>query len=91
MSVPHRCSRRACRQRITLAKPITDYVRVPVCPSCGHNSLKPDYSRKAYNRKHRCTCDGAPWPHRKGSIPFCTHYAGTPTDEDYQQLYAIGR
>jgi len=83
---PHRCSKAKCRQRISLPKLATQYVLVKLCPGCNSDSLKHDKSRKAYTAKNTCNCDGYHFPHRTGSL-WCTRYAGTYTEQDYQDRY----
>lgn len=77
---PYRCSRRTCRTRISLPRKLQDYIRVPKCRDCG-GELSIDKCRMR-NKKLRlskrtdpgptCECDGAHYPHRKGSVELCS-------------------
>lgn len=71
-----RCS--SCQARRTLAKTITDYIRLPRCRRCDHNHYYVDHYRTTVERGKSvkpCQCHrtGVPFPglywfpHRKGS------------------------
>lgn len=87
MSFPHRCSKTGCRTRKALKRPIDQYIRRPLCPSCGQDSLKLDKAKQRENHSAKCKCDGYWFPHRKGSL-WCRHSTIVPTEEDYQTRYA---
>jgi hypothetical protein len=89
MSYNYRCTRRReCGARKTLRQPIERYHRRPVCPACGRDTLKTvNDKEKSRNRRRKCTCDGYPFPHHKGTEPWCIHALRGPTDEDYEGRY----
>ncbi len=88
MSYPYRCSKAACRKRVSLPRKVEDYVYTKKCPACKCESLKLDMAHRAESKRNRCGCDSKPWPHRKGSNPFCIHTTATPTDDDFQVFYS---
>jgi hypothetical protein len=70
MAYNYRCSiRRTCGARLSLNQPIDHYVKRPMCPSCGRDTLK-SVNRKEKERSagRVCTCRGGNWPHNKGRI-----------------------
>jgi len=89
MSYNYRCSdRRNCGARKTLKKPIEQYVRKPMCPSCGKDKLKSVNTReKARNKKRMCNCGECSFPHHMGTEPWCKHAKTGPTDRDYEERY----
>lgn len=89
MSFNYRCSLRAqCGASKTLKKPIEQYIRRPMCPSCGKDTLKSVNAReKARNKRRVCRCDGYPHPHRKGTEPWCDRAKIGPLEEDYKERY----
>lgn len=87
MSYPYRCSKAACRKRVSLPKHIGMYKRVKLCPSCGHDSLKFDRNKRKENRKNACLCAAYPFPHRAGSSVWCDQAEGFPTTQDYIDRY----
>lgn len=86
MTLPYRCSRRACRQRVTLRKPIEQYIRPRLCPACRHDSLRLDRWKLRDHRAARCHCDGYWFPHRRGS-KWCSEYRGVISDADLEERY----
>ena len=92
MSYPHRCSKAGCRKRVTLAKKSKDYVvrSHALCPACGNDSLKLDANHRKESKRNRCNCDGAHYPHKRGSLVWCIHSTRQPSDDDWQSLYQIG-
>ena len=87
MSFPYRCSKAACRKRVSLPRHVGEYVRVKTCPACGLDSLKFDANKRKNNRKNSCNCAAFPFPHRQGSSVFCDHSKELPTEEQYQQHF----
>jgi ribosomal protein L37E len=61
-----------CRGRNTLRRRIDDYLRVPKCRHCGHNTFYLDKARQY--RTDYCSCEGYHHTHRIRS-PFCIHNA----------------
>ena len=89
MAYNYRCSiRRTCGARKTLPRPIERYSKPPVCPGCGQDTLKSvNATEKARNKRRRCRCEGYPFPHSRGTEPWCDHAAHGPTQEDYEDRY----
>lgn len=78
MTVPHRCTiKRRCGKYVTLAKPIDEYKRRPLCPGCGKDTLKPWYYGRIRDIENTCKCRGVSFPHKRGYIrspeEFCEH------------------
>lgn len=86
MSYNYRCSRKACRARITFKRPIEDYARSKKCPACGGETLKKT-NDKQRNKRNKCTCDGWLFPHHKGTSVWCVHHPVGPTEEDFVDRY----
>jgi len=82
MSYLYRCNK--CKQRRSLPRLHTDYVYAPKCKSCGAPLTYRDKWQERKNKVTACTCDGYPFPHRKGSGVWCIHSVKQPTDMDYQ-------
>jgi hypothetical protein len=83
----YRCTNKpACGARRSLKRRIEDYVRVPVCLACG-GKLTRDKAQETRNKANTCTCDGLPYPHRKGSDVWCVEHETGPSDEDYRRRY----
>ena len=81
MIYPCRCSNSKCRRRRTLPKRPDRYVaaRHAACRFCG-SPLHLDRYRASRRERYKadevgrtCHCDGALWPHRRGSIRTCAH------------------
>lgn len=91
MSHNYRCTiKRRCGVRVSLPRLIDQYIRRPMCPECGKDTLKIDPAIKTQRKKWQlCKCDGLPWsgPHRKGGSVWCKHHPIGPTEEDYQNRY----
>ena len=85
MSYNYRCSKRACRKRVSLKQPIERYARVKLCV-CGHDSLKLDKAVKKQSKLNRCYCDGYHFPHNKNSL-FCVQSSRTPTNTEIGEHY----
>lgn len=83
MTHMYRCSdRRNCGARKTLRQRIERYILRPLCPGCGKDTLKSvDKKERERTKQRMCRCDGAWFPHRKGSLPLCIHNEA-PIDED---------
>jgi len=64
--LPHRCGK--CWKRVTLAKPLAEYIRPPKCKGCGSTKLFlcKDRLPQRWGRKKKCNCGGWWFPHRKG-------------------------
>lgn len=78
----YRCTRKkSCGQRVKLRKPIDQYARRPLCPACGNDSLKLDAAHYRRKRKLKCVCPGVPYPHERGTVVGCEHYAKPMTEE----------
>lgn len=75
MSFPYRCSRDACRQRVSLRRKVEHYVRPKKCPACGCDTLKLDRWLIRARKRDKCYCAGYPFIHRKGSLR-CDYYHG---------------
>lgn len=59
---------RLCGKRISLPQPVEWYVRVPKCPWCASRKWALDrYRTNKELPRQQCECDGAPYPHRKGT------------------------
>lgn len=87
MTVNYRCTSTKCgKPRITLKKRKELYVRTPTCPSCGGN-IALQRKDKLRNTARVCNCDGYPYPHHKGTKPWCVVSEVTPTNEDWEALY----
>jgi hypothetical protein len=78
MSTNYRCTRSACRKRLSLPNRAK---RVPLCPFCGSH-LAEDSEPKRRARKNTCTCSELPYPHRRGTN-FCA-YGPRLSDEDHR-------
>ena len=89
MSYNYRCtSKRKCGKAVTFKKKIEMYVKRPMCPGCGKDTLKDETAReKLMNKKRACKCDGYPYTHRKGTEPWCDHAKVGPTDDDQRERY----
>lgn len=89
MAYNYRCTkRRACGARRTLRRPIEKYIRRPMCPACGKDTLAPvDKKEKARGKRRRCFCDGIPYPHATGTEPWCLHAKVGPTEKDFEERY----
>ena len=85
MTVNYRCTRASCRLRTTLKKRIEQYViaKFKVCPACG-GRLSHDPELKRRSSREVCRCDGYPFPHKKGTEPWCHDAKIGPSDEDWQ-------
>ena len=68
MAYNHQCSHRHCRKRITLARPIEQYIREPKCPACGRKQLKFDPAPRRQTMQRTCRCGGVHFPHRIGTV-----------------------
>ena len=69
MGLNYRCTKDGCRKRVTLKQPIDWYVKRPLCPECGRDTLKPVYRKERERSKRRgCFCRGNDWPHNRGAI-----------------------
>ncbi len=90
MSINYRCSlRRKCGARKTLKKPIEEYVKTPLCPGCGQDTLKSvDACEKARNKRRMCNCGGFHHHHNTGREPWCVDAPVGPTEEDFQERYS---
>ena len=89
MGYNYRCSiRRSCGASLTLKREINWYIKRPMCPGCGKDTLKTVNKReKDRNKKRVCRCDGYHYPHSKGTEPWCKHSKRSPSDDDYAQRY----
>jgi putative FmdB family regulatory protein len=89
MRHPHRCN--ACGRRFTLVRPMAHYKIDRECPHCGSSRIFYD----TYKRKERlgrkaastCLCDGAHYPHRRGSLVWCKFHPAGPSIDDYLERY----
>ena len=72
--------------RRKLRRPIEKYIRTPKCLCCG-GPLTRDKAQEKHNKKNTCWCDGAPHPHRKGSLPLCPGYKHD--DDDWMSYVAL--
>ena len=82
-------------RRITLKRPIGDYVRPPKCPEWGEGFTWLDKYPRIRNKKAKCECDGMPdnFPHKKGArmniegvgLFFCNYRK--LTNEEQEELY----
>ena len=61
-----------CDTRVTLPRPVEDYINKPKCPSCKALLSYRDTWQQAKNRENVCKCDGYHFPHRQG-CKFCNH------------------
>lgn len=87
MTVNYRCTKQKChRQRITLRKPKEQYAKDPVCLSCGTPTLG-IAKEKERTKKRLCRCDGYPYPHSKGSTPWCRESKREPTEYEFKERY----
>jgi hypothetical protein len=73
-----------CGQRVKLRKPIDQYKKRPMCPACKHDSLKIDLAHYKRKRRLKCNCQGVPFPHERGTIIGCQHYARPVTEDEYR-------
>lgn len=87
MSYLYRCSK--CRQRRALPKLHTDYIREPKCKACGSLLTYRDIWQEKQNKLKKCLCDGAAYPHQKGSVLFCIHSTKEPSHEDFANYYGV--
>jgi len=81
MTHNYRCTRARCRKRISLKRPLASYARERRCKACG-GRLSHDPAVKRQTRRQTCRCDGAWFPHRRGSVPLCRHHEGEVTEQD---------
>ena len=89
MSYKYKCRCKKCGSRKTLTKHPAEYMKTLVCWSCKSvNNYRIDWyrTRGKESKKFTCKCDGMPYPHRKGSTPFCVHSDDEPTYEDMMKL-----
>lgn len=73
-----------CGRRVKLAKQIDQYVRRPMCPGCGRDSLRIDLGHYKRKRKLKCNCPGVHFPHERGAIMGCQHYSRPFTEDEYR-------
>ena len=84
---PYRCGN--CRHAKVLNRELWEYLQPPSCPLCHSVDWRLDMSRY-YAWLHQkppfnvCHCDGAHFPHRKGSVPLCIHRTELPSSYFYQ-------
>lgn len=92
----YRCSHRGnstrkagteCGQRASLKKSIDKYKRRPLCPGCGRDSLLIDKAHHVRKRKLKCSCQGVPYPHERGTLPLCENYKGILTEEQHREAF----
>lgn len=90
----YRCQRRGnmyrkynieCGQRVKLRKAIDTYKKRPLCPACGHDSLRLDLAHHIRKRKLKCVCAGVPYPHERGTVLGCVSYTKVVTEEKYKE------
>ena len=86
MTYNYRCTRKGCRSRKTLKRKKEEYIRTPCCPVCGGN-LSHDPEPRRRSKRDRCLCDGYPFPHRRGTAPWCVDSQREPTEQEYQERY----
>ncbi len=70
----YRCG--GCRARKSMHRELWNYVQPPKCKMCGVRDWRLDNSRTKEHTERKgvfnsCHCDGAWYPHRKGSIDLC--------------------
>jgi len=82
MTYNYRCTRKACRQRVTKRRRIEEYVhdKHRRCEACG-GALSLDPAVRRQTKTRTCHCDGYHFPHHKGSF-WCNHYEGERAHED---------
>lgn len=83
---PHRCTTKRCRKRVSLRRPVPEYVREPRCKACG-GRLAPDPSVKRRGKKKLCHCNALEFPHQAGSTPMCVQHPTGPTEADWEDFY----
>ena len=91
MTYRYRCTdRKNCGKSVTLRKKKEHYATEPVCTECGGKINSIHEKERARNKQRTCYCDEYPFPHRKGTEPWCVHAKIGPTDEDYRERYMHG-
>lgn len=86
MSYLYRCK---CGKRRALPKLHTDYIRSPKCRVCRSLLTYRDVYQEKRNKLNTCSCDGAQYPHRAGSVIFCIQSIKVPSNEDYADYYGV--
>ena len=69
---------KTCGCRRALPHKVGWYKRPPTCRRCGAVLRYIDKLQQLRNKKTTCRCDGAHFPHRKGSVPLCGFWKGEP-------------
>lgn len=87
MTVNCRCTTKSCRQRRTLARHPSTYIKEPQCRACGGRLVHDPAVRAQTRARGTCHCDGYPFPHRPGTEPWCSRAPVGPTDDDYEDRY----
>lgn len=80
MSYSYRCNK--CGRRFTLKRLKEQYIKERKCPNCQSFSIHHDKAKKKENKRKKCFCSGYPFPHRKGSAPFCRYSKRQPTEDE---------
>lgn len=86
MTYPYRCTTRNCRKRKALRKHTYQYLKTPVCKICG-GTLHLDEGKRKRTKQDTCKCDGIPFPHFKGTEPWCIYAKIGPTEEDFRERH----
>jgi hypothetical protein len=84
----YRCTHSDCKKRHSLSRRLEQYRRRKRCVDCGRCLTgKRDLEPRRRSKANTCTCDGYPFPHRRGSL-WCNGYEKQRTEKQIEARYA---